>query len=249
MTIVIAVYMMLVGLVLGSFFNVVALRVPVKESLVSPPSHCTSCGTRLTGRDLIPVLSLLLARGKCRHCGSRVSLLYPFGELATGLLFLWIYLEFGLSWKGLTGLVLVSLSVIITVSDLTYMRIPNRVLLFFLPPLLLLVPLAGEGSLWSHLLGAALGGGIIFVLALFGGMGMGDAKLFTLLGWVLGFPGTILAFLLACAFGSIIYGLLMLPRKVKRGQQVPFGPWLAAGSLIVFAYGSYLIDGYFALIR
>ncbi|WP_138495656.1 prepilin peptidase [Paenibacillus pinistramenti] len=249
MTIVIAVYITLIGLVLGSFYNVVGLRVPVKESLVSPPSHCPSCGTRLAGRDLIPVLSLLLARGKCRHCGSKVSLLYPLGELATGLLFLWIYLEFGISFKGLTGLLLVSLSVIITVSDLKYMRIPNQVLLFFLPPLVLLVLLAPNGPLWSHLLGAICGGVVIFVLALFGGMGMGDAKLFALLGWVIGFKDTVLAFLLACALGSCVYGLLLLLGKVKRGQPVPFGPWLAAGALLAFSYGSHLIGGYLALIR
>lgn len=134
-----------------------------------PPSHCTSCGTRLTARDLLPVASYLLSRGRCRHCGAKVSPLYMLGEMATGLLYLWVYLQFGLTGQSITGLVLVSLAVIVTVADLKYMLIPNKVLLFFLPLLLVLVILFPEGPLWSHLLGGAAGGLIILLLALLGG--------------------------------------------------------------------------------
>ncbi|MNI62169.1 Type 4 prepilin-like proteins leader peptide-processing enzyme [compost metagenome] len=171
------------------------------------------------------------------------------GEAATGLLFLWVYLQFGLSGQGIIGWVLVSLAVIVTVTDLKYMLIPNKVLLFFLPLLLLLVLVFPEGPIWSHLLGGVAGGGIMLLLALFGGMGMGDMKLFALLGWVVGFPNVVLAFLIACALGTVAGATLMLLGKVKRGQRVPFGPWLAAGSLIAFSYGSHLISGYLALIR
>ncbi|MNO17571.1 Type 4 prepilin-like proteins leader peptide-processing enzyme [compost metagenome] len=249
MTIFLAVYITLIGLILGSFFNVVALRVPAGESLLHPPSHCTGCGTRLKVRDLLPVLSYMLSRGRCRHCGARVSPLYLLGEIATGLLFLGVYLQFGLTGRGVTGLLLVSLAVIVTVADLKYMLIPNKVLLFFLPLLLIAVVLFPEGPLWSHLLGGAAGGTMIFMLALFGGMGMGDVKLMALLGWVLGVPHVILAFLIACTLGSIIGGGLMLTGRIARKQPVPFGPWLAAGALIAFSYGSHLISGYLALIR
>ncbi|MEK4004080.1 prepilin peptidase [Paenibacillus sp. FSL H3-0333] len=249
MTIIIAGYITLIGLILGSFYNVVALRVPAGESLLRPPSHCTSCGTSLTARDLMPVLSYLLSSGRCRHCGARVSPLYVLGEAATGLLFLWVYLQFGLTGKGAIGFVLVSLSVIVTVADLRYMLIPNKVLLFFTPLLLVLVIFFAEGPLWLHLLGGVVGGVIVLVLALFGGMGMGDVKLFALLGWVVGFPNVILSFLIACALGTVAGGTLILLGKVQRKQPVPFGPWLAAGSLIAFSYGSHLISGYLALIR
>lgn len=161
MTIFIASYITLLGLILGSFYNVVALRVPAKESLLNPPSHCPNCNTRLKGRDLFPVISYLLSGGKCRYCGTRVSPLYPLGEAATGLLFLWVYLQFGLTGKGILGFVFVSLAVIVTVADLKYMLIPNRVLLFFLPILLILVLLYPEGPLWHHLLGAVLGEGLL----------------------------------------------------------------------------------------
>lgn len=249
MTIFIASYITLIGLMLGSFFNVVALRIPVGESLLHPPSHCSSCNQRLKSRDLIPVLSYLLSRGRCRYCGTKVSPLYPLGEAATGLLFLLFYLQFGFTGKGIIGLVLVSLAVIVTVADLKYMLIPNKVLLFFLPLLLLLVVLFPEGPLWSHLLGGGVGGGIILLLALFGGMGMGDVKLFALLGWVIGFPNVILAFLIACALGSMVGVTLLLLGWIKRKQPIPFGPWLAAGTLITFSYGSQIISSYLSLIR
>lgn len=168
MTIVIAVYIMLLGLILGSFYNVVALRVPAGESLNHPPSHCTGCGTRLKPRDLVPVLSWLASGGKCRHCGAKVSMLYPIGEIATGLLFLWSYLEFGVTVRGVTAIVLSSLAVIVTVADLKYMLIPNKVLLFFTPFLLVLTLLNVEGPVWLFFLGAAVGGAVILPFAWFG---------------------------------------------------------------------------------
>ncbi|WP_150270455.1 prepilin peptidase [Paenibacillus tepidiphilus] len=249
MTIIIAIYITLLGLVLGSFYNVVALRVPAGESLMSPPSHCTGCGARLTARDLVPVFSWLASRGKCRHCGAKVSVLYPLGELATGLLFLWAYLEFGLTVRGITAIVLSSLAVIVTVADLKYMLIPNKVLLLFAPLLLVLTLLNADGSLWLYVLGAVVGGGIILPFAWFGGMGMGDLKLFTLLGLVIGFPGVLLAFFTACFLGTLVGGMLQLTGVVKRGQPVPFGPWLAVGALLAYGYGSQIIGGYLSLIH
>lgn len=248
MTIFIASYITLLGLILGSFYNVVALRVPAKESLLHPPSHCPNCNTRLKARDLFPVISYLLSGGKCRYCGTKVSALYPLGEAATGLLFLWVYLQFGLTGRGAIGFILVSLSVIVMVADLKYMLIPNKVLLFFLPLLLILVLFFSEGPLWQHLLGAVLGGGILLLFALFGGMGVGDVKLFALLGLVIGFPNVILAFLIACLLGSVVGGMLMLVGVVKRKQRIPFGPWLVVGALISYGYGSHIIGAYLSLL-
>lgn len=248
MTIFIASYITLLGLILGSFYNVVALRVPAKESLLHPPSHCPNCNTRLKARDLFPAISYLLSGGKCRYCGTKVSGLYPLGEVATGLLFLWVYLQFGLTGRGAIGYILVSLSVIVMVADLKYMLIPNKVLLFFLPLLLILVLFFPEGPLWQHLLGAVLGGGILLLFALFGGMGVGDVKLFALLGWVIGFPNVILAFLIACLLGSVVGGMLMLVGLIKRKQRIPFGPWLVVGALISYGYGSHIIGAYLSLL-
>lgn len=248
MTTLIAIYITFIGMVLGSFYNVVGLRVPAGISIVKPPSKCGSCGTRLKSRDLIPVFSYLLTGGRCRTCGTRISVLYPLGEAATGLLFLWVYLRFGLTAEGATGFLLVSMLVMVTVADLKYMLIPNKILLVFLPAFVVLISLSPNGPLWQHALGAVLGGGVVYLLAWFGGMGMGDVKLFALCGWIVGFPGVILAFLAACFLGTVAGGMLLLLGIVKRKQPIPFGPWLAAGTLITYGYGSQIIGGYLSLI-
>ncbi|WP_339251759.1 prepilin peptidase [Paenibacillus sp. FSL P2-0136] len=248
MTTFIAIYITLLGLTLGSFFNVVGLRIPAGESLVHPPSQCPKCRTRLTGMDLIPVVSYLFSRGKCRHCGTPISPVYPLGEAATGFLFLVMYLRLGLTLEGVTGILLVCLAVIITVSDLRYMLIPDKVLLFFTPLFLVLVPCLAKVSLGAHLLGALCGGGILLLLALFGGMGVGDVKLFALLGWIIGWPNVILAFLIACALGAGVGGILQWSGVIQRKQPVPFGPFLALGALLSFLFGPDIISAYLSFI-
>ncbi|WP_054957510.1 prepilin peptidase [Paenibacillus dakarensis] len=248
MTTMLAIYITILGMVLGSFFNVVGLRIPVGKSVVRPPSQCGACHKQLTGRDLIPVFSFLLAGGRCRHCGAKVSVIYPLGEALTGLLFLWVYLRFGLTAEGIIGFLLVSMLIMITVADLKYMRIPNRILLFFLPILGALILIFHVAPLGQHVLGALLGGGVMLLLAWFGGMGMGDVKLFALCGFVVGFPGVILAFLAACLCGVLVGGILLLLGVIKRRQPIPFGPWLALGTLITYGYGSQIISGYLSLI-
>ncbi|OCT14263.1 prepilin peptidase [Paenibacillus pectinilyticus] len=251
MTILISLYIFILGLVLGSFFNVVALRVPAKQSIVRPPSACPSCQTQLKIRDLIPVFSYLLSRGSCRYCKSKVSILYPIGELVTGLLFLWVYVHEGITGEALVGLVLVSLLVIITISDLTVMRIPNQVLMFFFPVFVVLrLVFPGGQAWWSYVLGAVIGCGIVVMISLLtrGGMGMGDAKLLLVCGFVVGLTPILVAFVLACLIGSLVGGLLLLLNIIKRKQPVPFGPYLAVGILISYGYGSDLIEAYLKLI-
>ncbi|MFB9325205.1 prepilin peptidase [Paenibacillus aurantiacus] len=250
MTIAIAIYLFIVGLVCGSFFNVVGLRVPAKQSVIRPPSHCTSCKTQLGSRDLIPVFSWLLARRQCRHCGTKVSFVYPLGELATGVLFAGMYLRFGLSLELISALLLASLLVIITVSDLKYMLIPNKVLLFFLPFMIVARILHHELPLWQYIGGALFGGGILLLVHLFSGgrMGFGDIKLFAVLGLVIGLPNTIVALLLSCLLGVVIGGMLQMLGLIERKQPVPFGPFLAVGSLIAYAFGQVIIDGYFSIL-
>lgn len=249
-SILIAIYVTLLGLIHGSFYNVVALRVPAGESIIHPPSRCSCCGTRLRARDLIPVLSFLLSGGRCRYCSAKLSVLYPLGEAATGLLFLWVYLRTGLTGESLVGLTLVSLGVIVTAADLKYMRIPNKVLLFFAPILIILRLIYHDHSLWNYMLGALAGGGIILLIILIsgGGMGMGDAKLLAVCGLAVGLSGTLLALFIACVLGTVVGGVLMLTGKISRRQPVPFGPWLIIGILVAYGYSSQIISGYLSLI-
>lgn len=245
------IYIVVLGMVLGSFFHVVAWRVPEGQSIIHPPSSCSHCQHRLTALDMIPVLSYIGTRGRCRHCGTRISIQYPIGEAITGLLFLWIFLHFGWTSDTVVGWLLVSLSVIITLSDLQVMKIPNKVLLFFAPIFLILITwLPGAISLGSHLGGAIAGGGILLLIAFIsrGGMGMGDVKLFALYGWVIGLANVCLALFIACLLGTLIGIGLRLLGKVHKQQPIPFGPFLAAGTLISFVYGSQIIDAYLSLI-
>ncbi|MCM3750068.1 prepilin peptidase [Paenibacillus pasadenensis] len=252
MTILISLYLFALGLACGSFFNVVGLRVPAGQSILRPPSACPHCGHRLRARELIPVLSYALSRGRCRSCAAGVSPLYPAGELAAALLFVWAYLRFGLTVQAWIGLLLASLTVIITVSDIRYMRIPNAVLLAFLPMLLALRLLNPDGrSYIEYFAGAAIGGGVLLAISLLsrGGVGMGDVKLLALFGLVLGWKGVLLALMLGSLAGTIGGLLLVLIRKGKAKEPIPFGPYLSLGALIAYGYGDAIIDGYLNLFK
>ncbi|UJF35974.1 prepilin peptidase [Paenibacillus hexagrammi] len=233
MTILISVYIFLLGLVLGSFFNVVALRVPEKKSIVHPPSACPKCGTRLKTRDLFPVVSYLFSLGRCRYCKTKVSPIYPLGELTSALLFLWIYLHFGNHWETVIGLALVSLLVIITISDLFYMLIPDKVLLAFLPFVLVFRMIIHEQAWWSYLLGAIAGYVIVVLIVLIskGGMGMGDAKLLFVCGFVVGLPHIVLAFVIACFIGTVVGGGLLLLKITKKKTTDTIWPIFGCGHL------------------
>ncbi len=237
----------LLGLFLGSFYNVVGLRVPRGESIVAPRSHCPSCKRTLTAFELIPVVSYVLQKGKCRACSARISFVYPFVELSTAMLFALAPLFVGWSAEIIVSWTLISLFVIIFVSDVHYMIIPNRVLLFFAPLLLIerlwFAPLT---PWWDSLLGSFVGFMMLFLIALVskGGMGGGDIKLFAVIGLALGVKLTVLAFFLSTFVGTM-FGLIgMAIGHVKRGEPMPFGPAIVVGTLIAYFFGEAMIDMY-----
>lgn len=236
----------ILGLVFGSFFNVVGLRVPKKESIVWPGSHCSSCGQTLTALELIPVVSYIIQHGKCRYCQERVSLIYPIMELVTAGLFVLAYKNVGFTSELLIALTLISLLVIIFVSDITYMLIPDKILLFFSVIFIierLFIPLE---PWWDSLLGAFVGFLLLLIIAIVskGGMGGGDVKLFAVLGFVLGTKLVLLTFFLATLFGALIGVIGMLLGKLSRKKPIPFGPFIALGSLLVYFWGTEMMDWY-----
>lgn len=242
-------FALLFGLVFGSFFNVVGLRVPMKESIVTPPSHCTSCNRQLTALDLIPVLSYLFLRGKCRRCGAKISPIYMVTELVTGVLFAFAVWELGITVELVVVLLFISLLAIIVVSDIAYMLIPNKILLFFLPLLVIGRVVSPLEPWWDSLLGAVVGFGILFLIAIIskGGMGGGDIKLFFLIGLVLGTIPTLMTLFFASVIGMIV-GLIVLKVSGKgRKTPVPFGPSIAVAALIVYFYGDVIKDWYIGL--
>lgn len=234
------------GLIFGSFFNVVGLRVPKKESIIAPPSHCPICNHRLGVLDLIPVLSYVFLRGKCRKCKTKISAIYPFMELMTGLLFAFSYWMIGFQIELLVALLFVSLLIIITVSDIQYMLIPNKILLPFGIVLLILRFIFPLSPWWDSLAGAMIGFGLLLFIGIVskGGMGGGDIKLFFVIGLVLGTLHTVLTLFLAALIGSVI-GLIILRIKGKgRKTPIPFGPSIAFAALIAYFFGTELVDLY-----
>ncbi len=238
------------GIVFGSFFNVVGLRVPKKQSIAYPPSHCPNCERQLTAIDLLPVLSYVLLRGKCRTCQAKVSPIYPSMELLTGILFALAYVHFGLTAEFFVALLFISMLVCITVSDIAYMLIPNKILLFFLPLLVVGRIFSPLTPWWDSLLGAVVGFGMLYIVALLsrGGMGGGDIKLFFVIGIVLGTVKTLLTLAFASAIGLVI-GIIVL-RMTKKGRKtpVPFGPSIALAAIILYFYGEHIITWYWHLL-
>lgn len=230
----------LVGLAFGSFLTVVTHRVPKGESLVAPRSRCPSCGTQLRNVDNIPVLSWLFLRGRCRSCGARISPAYPLTELATGGLFVGAGLEFDSIWAAAMMAPFLGLMVALSVIDVRHRIIPNRIVypsLVAFGAYLLVVALAG-GELDAARAGIgmlAYGGSLLLVAIVApAGMGMGDVKLVSLIGLVLGALG--LRYVAVAAGAGILMGgvgaIAALIAGASRKQAIPFGPFLASGALV-----------------
>jgi leader peptidase (prepilin peptidase) / N-methyltransferase len=244
----------LLGLAIGSFLNVVIWRVPRKVSVVRPPSHCPQCETPIRPADNIPVLSWLVLQGKCRHCGNPIPVRYPLVEASCGFLFAAVAVRFGASWELPAYLVLTAALLSISLIDLEHFIVPDRITgpLTVSALALLGVAAAADGNGWRY--GRTLLGGVAFFAFLLvlnilypKGMGMGDVKLaFSLglylgwLGWGQVFLGGFLAFLL----GAVV-GLGLIATKIKsRKDVVPFGPFLALGTMLTIFLGEPILRWY-----
>lgn len=238
---------LLFGLIFGSFFNVVGLRLPKNIPFANDRSICPHCKHQLSWYENIPVISFIIQKARCRHCSVKISFMYPMIESMTGILFALSYTIIGLYPELITALLLVSMLMIILVSDINYMLIPNKVLVFFLPFFVIMRFIHPLGSWWSSVLGAVIGVVLLSLIILVsrGGMGGGDMKLFGVLGIVLGIEKVLLAFFLSCLIGAMIGMMLLLFKVIDRKQPVPFGPYIVAAALITYFYGDFLVNWYF----
>lgn len=235
------------GLVVGSFLNVVIHRLPRGESLSFPPSHCPRCGAAIRWYDNVPLLSYLLLRGRCRDCRGPISPRYPLVEAATGLLFLAV-LGRAPQWPGaLHALVLGSLCLALALIDLEHMLLPDALTLPGTAFGLLLALLGGPISLLDASLGTVLGAAvplaIIWVyrwLRGVEGMGFGDVKLLAMLGAFLGWQGMLLALALAAMAGALVGVGLIVAGRGSRQTELPFGTFLCAAAVVVLFWGDQL---------
>lgn len=239
------------GVTFGSFFNVVGLRIPKNLTIIKDQSHCPHCNETLRWHELIPVLSFLWQKGLCRNCRARISSIYPVMEFVTGLLFAYSYFQFGFQYELMTSILLISLLVIIIVSDLTYMLIPNKIILFFLPLLVISRIIAPLTPWYDMILGAVVGYFIIALIIILsrGGMGAGDMKLFFILGIALGWKVTLFTLFLASLLGACIGLILLSLQRVERLQPIPFGPYIAIAAIISYFHGDTLISAYLQLFE
>jgi len=235
------------GAVTGSFLSVVAHRLPRGESIVGPRSRCAGCGVQIAAYDNIPILSWLLLRGRCRHCGERISARYPLIEIGTGLLFALTALVLRHEPAQLVlGLVFVATLAAITLTDLELRIIPNKVLIVSAFAGIALAAALDASSLPERAIAAVAAGGLLFAVALAypRGMGMGDVKLAAVMGLYLG-RSVAPALLIGFAAGSL-FGLALIARHgaAARKQAVPFGPFLALGGVIGLLAGDQIVDWY-----
>ena len=234
------------GAVLGSFLNVVIHRLPRGESLVHPRSRCPRCGTQIAGYDNIPIVSWLLLRGRCRHCGVPISPRYPAVELITALLFAAVVLVRGFDDDLILELPFVAALIALAGIDLDHKLLPNKIVYPLTAWGLVAVLIADRNDLVEHLVAGA--GAFLFlfaaVLAYPRGMGMGDVKLAGAMGIYLG-AAVIPALLVAFLTGSVV-GIAIIAREgaEARKKALPFGVFLALGGIVGVLAGPELIDVY-----
>ncbi|MFN8944070.1 MAG: prepilin peptidase [Pseudobdellovibrionaceae bacterium] len=244
----------LFGALFGSFANVVIIRMPQGKSVVTPRSHCGSCGKTIPWYDNIPVATYLIRMGKCRFCKAKFSPRYMLVEILMGVLFALAYFYFGFSWFLIESLIFIFPLVICSFIDIDHMILPDEFTLSGIVIGLLGAVINPEREFLNALYGVLLGGGFLLALAyvyflLTGqeGMGGGDIKLLAWIGAVLGWQAVPFVITVSAIFGTIIG--LILARKQKQGLKtvIPYGPYLAAAALLFLFSGRTLSEMYFNL--
>jgi leader peptidase (prepilin peptidase)/N-methyltransferase len=250
-----ALLVLFVGLIVGSFLNVCIYRLPRRESVNWPGSHCTSCNRSLSWYENIPLISWLALGGRCRTCRTPISATYPIVEAVTGLVFLAAFLLYGLTPIFLVRVAFACAMIVLFVIDLRHRILPN---LITVPGIVL----GFAASVWlppgwlSSLLGLVIGGGVLFLIGEIyyrtrgvEGMGMGDVKMLAMIGAFLGWPLMILTLIIASFAGSLFGGAMIVSGRGGMQAALPFGTFLAVGALIAAVVGEPIVTWYLGFYR
>ena len=241
------------GTLLGSFANVCIYRLPQQLSIIFPRSHCPSCQEVLHPWQNIPLLSYMMLGGQCARCKTAISLRYPLVELCNGLLYIFLYYHYHLSVQGVVFAVLTTALLIVSCIDLVHMIIPDVITLpgivIGMCTSLWLTPV----GLGNAVLGVLLGGGLFLLMAVLSviilhreGMGGGDIKLIAMIGAFLGWHAVFVTIFLGALLGALVGMMLMLLQLKGRKEPLPFGPFLALGSLLAMVWGDTMLTWYFS---
>lgn len=253
----------IIGLLIGSFLNVCIYRIPRVESIVFPSSHCTRCGHELSWFELIPVVSYLALRGRCRSCQTSISIRYPLIELLTGAVFLLLFRHFGLTVPFMGYAFMMAALIVVFFIDLDHMIIPDKIVIATAMAGILLavcnvfspLPIYGDDNWWNPFLGALVGSGFLCLVGMLGSlifktdeaMGGGDIKIMLPIGLFLGWRLTILTLFLAVLLGGLLGMLLLAFKLTSRKASIPFGPFIVVASLVAVMWGYQIIDFYWSL--
>ena len=253
----------ILGASIGSFLNVCIDRLPQGQSLIRPPSHCPTCDKKLKAYDLIPIVSYLWLKGRCRYCGSKIPRRILTVELGTGLLLALLSFSYGFSLEFVVLAFYTCIFLVLAVIDIEHGLILNKIvypaigisliLSPFWSSLGLPRPLLGENSMLHLFLSSLGGGGIFFALFLIitllfkGGMGWGDVKMAGLIGLVTGFPGVLVAMMTTFISGGLTAVVLLLVRLKSRKETIPYAPFLSLGGFVALLWGKDLIAWYLGL--
>ncbi|WP_179632165.1 prepilin peptidase [Clostridium peptidivorans] len=238
----------ILGIIIGSFLNVCIYRIPKEESILYPPSHCTSCKGKLKSYDLIPILSYILLKGRCRYCREKVSIRYPMIEFLTGILYVLVYIKYGVTLETIKYIIMVSILIVIGMIDLDTTNVYFKTTLtgFIVAVTFLALHVYMGLPVINYIYGSIIGGGTLSLIILItkGGMGWGDAEICSVCGLFLGFKLTLLMLFLSFIIGSVIGLALIALKKKTRKDYVPFGPFIVVASIITILWGQDIITWY-----
>lgn len=228
--------------------NVCIYRIPKGESIVFPPSSCPACKKKIKSYDLIPIVSYLILKGKCRNCKSKIPASYPLIELLTGIIFVIIYLNFGLTLKMFLYAFLVCILIVASIIDFKTKYVYfNLSLLGFISGAIFLINnyINGE-EIKSYILGGFIAGGIILIFALLGVMGFGDIEIAFICGLFVGGPLAIVMNILAIVFAGIAGSIILIINKIRRKEEktMPFVPFISVGCFVTLIFGEVLVNGF-----
>ncbi|WP_195986839.1 A24 family peptidase [Clostridium sp. D53t1_180928_C8] len=242
------VLIILLGLIIGSFLNVCIYRIAREESISFPPSHCTTCGYNLRPKDLVPVLSYIFLKGKCRNCKEKISIKYPIVEILNSCIYVLIYLRFGFTLDLFKFCIFTSLLLVIAFIDLETKYVYNSTVVLGVASGILfsiLTWIESKSIPWNYIVGAFIGFGVIYLIVILTkGMGEGDIDIAMICGLFLGIKGIFITLFIAIILGGIVSSLILILKLKDKKEEIAFGPYLAIGGIIACLYGPQLLDIY-----
>ncbi|EES48273.1 prepilin peptidase [Clostridium botulinum] len=242
----------IIGLVIGSFLNVCIYRIPLEQSISYPPSHCGTCNHRLKPIDLVPVISYLFLKGRCKYCKEKISITYPLIEILNAVLYLIIFYNYGLTFDFVKYSLLSSLLIVIGIIDYKTQDIYTVTIIFGVISSVIFMAIdffVNKNSISTYVLGGLIGFlALAIIVIITKGMGIGDAEITLVCGLFLGIKGVIVTLFLGIIIGGIV-AIIILALKLKDAKDaMAFGPCLSVAALMYILWGDTIINVYLKMV-